>query len=55
MANVLKFQINERSNIELPNSRVTKIGNKNSENKFIFILKIAFLEPNFSFAKLKKN
>ena len=32
MADVLNLKINERANVEPPNLRVTKIGNKNWEN-----------------------
>ena len=32
MADVLNLKINERSNVERPNIRVTEMGNKNEEN-----------------------
>ena len=35
MANVSNLRINQRSNVERPNLRVTKIGNKNLEDWFV--------------------
>ena len=37
MADVSNLKINERSNVERPNLRVTKIGNENCENWFPYI------------------
>ena len=37
MAEISNLKINERSDIEWPNSRVTKIDNKNSDDWFMSI------------------
>ena len=55
MADVSNLRINQRSNVEWPNFRITRIGNKNLENLYLYqranmrIGKITskFLESNF--------